>query len=444
METLITTPTLCEARGVWQVFPQPNGQPLTVLQDVSLAVRPAEVIALLGPSGCGKSTLLRALAGLTPPVRGEVFYHGRPLTGLNPGVGIVFQSFALFPWMTVSENVSVVLRSLGLSPEEVAKRAEATIKTVGLAGFEGAYPRELSGGMKQRVGIARALSINPEMLFLDEPFSQVDALTAESLRAEVLDIWAARDRNPSSIVMVSHDIKEVVYMADRIVVLAANPGKIRTIVENKLPRPRDYRAPDFLALVDRLHEIITGAEMPDEAVPATTTPEAPAAQTVPVRALNAEPLPNASTSEITGLLEYLDARGGQDNIFRVAAETDQEFGKVITVVKAAELLAFVDTPKQTVVMTERGRAFVKASPAERKAVWRLALLDLRLFREVHDYALRRENRAVDRADVLETIALRVPHENSEKVFKTLVRWARYGKLFDYDENSGLLTVRDLK
>lgn len=438
MESIATTDALCETRGVWQIFAQPNGQALTVLQDVSLAVRPAEVIALLGPSGCGKSTLLRALAGLTPPARGEVLYHGKPLTGLNPGVGIVFQSFALFPWMTVTENVAVVLRALELPPSDVAKRAESAIKTVGLAGFEGAYPRELSGGMKQRVGIARALSINPEMLFMDEPFSQVDALTAESLRAEVLDIWAARDRNPSSIVMVSHDIKEVVYMADRIVVLAANPGKIRTIVENKLPRPRDYRSAEFLKLVDRLHEIITGAEMPDEALPPAAAPAAA------VRPLNAEPLPSASTSEITGLLEYLDARGGQENIFRVAAETDQEFGKVITVVKAAELLDFVDTPKQTVLMTERGRAFVKASPAERKAVWRAALLDLRLFREVYDCAMRREKRQAEREEVIETIALRVPHENSEKVFKTLVRWARYGKLLDYDEDSGIFTAREAK
>src|SRR4051794_7973543 len=205
---------LCEARGITHEFPQPNGQPLTVLHDISLAIRPNEIIALLGPSGCGKSTILRILAGLITPAQGEVLYHGQPLHGLNPGVAIVFQSFALYPWMSVTQNVQIALRAAGLPADEISARAERVIRMVGLTGFEEAYPRELSGGMKQRVGMARALSVDPEILLLDEPFSQVDALTAESLRAEVTDIWAAKHRNPSSILMVSHDIKEVVYMAD--------------------------------------------------------------------------------------------------------------------------------------------------------------------------------------------------------------------------------------
>jgi NitT/TauT family transport system ATP-binding protein len=182
---------LCEARGVWHDFTLPNGKPLRVLEDISMQVRPGEIVALLGPSGCGKSTILRILAGLIRPTGGAVLYHGAPLHGLNPGIAIVFQSFALYPWMTVAENVQVVLRAVGLSAEQIAERAEQTIRLVGLSGFEEAYPRELSGGMKQRVGMARALAVDPEILFMDEPFSQVDALTAESLRAEVIDIWAA-------------------------------------------------------------------------------------------------------------------------------------------------------------------------------------------------------------------------------------------------------------
>ncbi len=430
------TAPLCEARSVWQTFPQPNGSTLTVLEDVSLTVKPGEVVALLGPSGCGKSTLLRLFAGLSVPARGEVLVHGARLKGLNAHAGIVFQSFALFPWMTVRENVLTVLRAAGLDELAAASRADVAIKMVGLAGSEAAYPRELSGGMKQRVGIARALSVNPETLFMDEPFSQVDALTAESLRAEVLDIWSALDRNPSSILMVSHDIKEVVYMADRIVIFTANPGKIRTIVDNPLPRPRNYRSPGFLKLVDRLHEIITGSELPDET--AATTAAAAARPAAP------EPLPNATVSEIVGLLEYLDARGGTENLFRVAAETGREFGKVINVVKAAELLGFVDTPKQAVVLDVAGRAFVKASPAERKGVWRTALLSLRLFREAHEVAMSQENSAIDRDQLLEAIALRMPHENSERVFKTFLRWSRYGKLFDYNDETGLLAARETK
>ena len=314
---------LCEARGVGQDFPQPNGHTLRVLDDINLVVRPREVVALLGPSGCGKSTILRILAGLIRPTQGQALYHGQPLAGLNPGVAIVFQSFALYPWMTVAENVEVVLAAAGAGAAEAGERAEQSVRLVGLSGFEAEYPRELSGGMKQRVGIARALSVDPEVLMMDEPFSQVDALTAESLRAEVLDIWQARDRRLSTILLVSHDIKEVAYMADRIVVLGANPGRVRTVVENRLPRPRDYRSPEILNLVDHLHDIITKAELPD--VPAS----APAAAGgVPAF----EPLPDVLPGEVVGLLEYLDARGGREEVFRIAADTRREFGKIITVV----------------------------------------------------------------------------------------------------------------
>src|SRR2546429_5007391 len=233
---------LCEARHVSNAFALPKGKLLRVLEDISVAVASNEVVALLGPSGSGKSTVLRILAGLIKPSHGDVLYRGQPLHGLNPGVAIVFQSFALFPWMTVRQNVQAVLDARAVQRSEAAERAEQAIGRVGLGGFEDAYPRELSGGMKQRVGMARALVVDPEILFMDEPFSQVDALTAESLRAEVLDIWSAAETNPVSIVMVSHDIKEVVYMADRIVVMGAKPGRIRTVVENRLPRPRDYRA----------------------------------------------------------------------------------------------------------------------------------------------------------------------------------------------------------
>ena len=404
---------LCELRHVDKEFPQEKGPPLRVLSDISLAVRPNEVVALLGPSGCGKSTILRILAGLTAPTRGEVLYHDAPLSGLNAGVGFVFQSFALFPWMTVAENVEAVLRAKGLDEGEIGGRAARAIRTVGLAGFEDAYPRQLSGGMKQRVGMARAFSLDPELLFMDEPFSQVDALTAESLRAEVIDIWSAKDKNPTSIVMVSHDIKEVVYMADRIVLLDANPGRVRTVVENGLPRPRDYRSPGLLQLVDRLHDLITGMEMPD-------VPAEPAA--------GLEPLPHAGASEIVGLLEYLDARGGREDVFRIAADTNREFGRIITVVNAAELLDLVDTPRRTVILSPEGVRFVRASPADRKALWREHLLRLHLFQHLQDALQRQERHRLDRDFVLELLAVHMPNEN-------------YDELFAYDEETGTLSLQ---
>ena len=424
--TVAQTDPLCELRHVHKEFPQGKGPPLHVLEDVSLAVRRNEVVALLGPSGCGKSTILRILAGLTPATRGDVLYHAQPLPGLNPGVGFVFQSFALFPWMTVTQNVEAVLKAKALPAEAVASRAHQAIRTVGLAGFEEAYPRELSGGMKQRVGMARALSLDPEMLFMDEPFSQVDALTAESLRAEVLDIWIAEGKNPSSIVMVSHDIKEVAYMADRIVVLDANPGRVRTIVENALPRPRDYRSPGLLQLVDRLHDVITKMEMPD--VPAAA-------------AVSFEPIPDAVPGDVEGLLEYLDTRGGREDVFKISAETGREFDKLIATVNAAELLDFVDTPKRTAVMTPLGQRFVRAPPVDRKAIWRGQILQLRLFQQVREALERSERRAVPSEFVLELIAMALPQEDYAAVLRRFVAWARYGELFAYDDATEMITAQ---
>jgi len=299
---------------------------------------------------------------------------------------------------------------------------------VGLEGYEEAYPRELSGGMKQRVGMARALSLRPEALFMDEPFSQVDALTAEALRAEILDIWASSERNPSSVLLVSHDIMEVVTMADRIVVLSANPGRVRTVVENPLPRPRDARSPDVARLVDRLHDLITSHELPD--VPAAPVPAAAA----PLEILAAAP-----AAEVVGLIDWLDARGGQDDVFRIAGETGREFGQVLTLVKAAELLDLVDTPQRLVVLTPLGRQFAAAAPHARKAIWRARLMGLRLFSDVRDAVAAAPDHRLPRDFVLETIALRMPAEDSEKLFEVWVGWARYGELFAYDDADGVIT-----
>jgi len=423
-------PPILELRGIQKAFDRGNGKLLRVLEDVNLDIRPNEVIALIGPSGCGKSTILRIFAGLIEPTKGQVRYQGEVQEGLNPNVAIVFQGFALYPWMTVEQNVETVLKAKGLGAAAVKEKTNRAIRMVGLEGFEEAYPRELSGGMKQRVGMARALSVDPELLFMDEPFSQVDALTAEGLRAEILDIWDDRERNPSSILMVSHDIKEVAYMADRIVVLSANPGRIRTIVDNPLPRPREMRSPEFLRLVDQLHDIITSAELPDIAV---TTAE-PSMEEDDI----VEPLPHTLNADLLGTLEFLAAQGGNCDLFQVVAQTHVPFEKVLTAVKGLEMLDLVETPKRSVHLTALGHRFVEAGMDERKLIWRDQLLELKLFRVVRELLDLREGE-LPKEELIQEISARLPMEDPEQTFETIVAWGRFAELFAYREEKEVLT-----
>ena len=425
--------TLTAMKGVSKTFPQPSGQTLRVLENITLEVHAGEVLALLGPSGCGKSTILRVLAGLICPDGGTVEQAGQPLTGLNPQVAMVFQSFALFPWMTAQENIEAALAPRNMSREDMRARAQQVIKLVGLSGFSDSYPRELSGGMKQRIGIARGIAVDRPLLFMDEPFSQVDALTAESLRAEVIDLWSNADGNPKSVVMVSHDIKEVVYMADRIVVLSAHPGRIRAIVENTLPRPRDYRSPDFLRLVDHIHDIITGHELPDQAAPAAATPAGK-------QPLVMEPVPDARPSQIIGLIEYLAARQGQEDIFRIAADTGQEFGKIIQVVRAAEMLDLVDTPRRQVALTPDGRAFAQVDIEERHRIFCKHCLELGAFRHITALLSKQPTKTLDREIIDEFLVMQIPQEDHQRQFELLMGWGRFAGLFSYDEASDTIVL----
>jgi len=419
------TTALCEARHVSKDFMMPNKRPLRVLEDISLSIGPNEVVALLGPSGCGKSTLLRIMAGLIPPTHGEVRHHGEPVAGMNLGTAIVFQSFALFPWMTIVRNIEVALEAAKVPKGELHDQTANAVRLVGLSGFEEAYPRELSGGMKQRVGIARALAVNPEILFMDEPFSQVDSLTAESLRADVIDIWGAKSNSLSSILMVSHDVTEVVYMANRIAVLSAAPGRIRTIVPNDLARPRDYRSGAFVAMVEHLHDVIAGHELPDAAAPSGNGPP-----------LGIEVVPDVSPNEIIGLLEYLQEHASGQDIFQIATGTECEFGRLIAIVRAAEILDFADTPGRLVVLTATGREFVKSDQEKRKALWRKQLLELHLYHLVNDLLVANRESGIGAEEITEIIGTRMPQEDPERVFASFVSWARFGNLYAYDERSG--------
>jgi NitT/TauT family transport system ATP-binding protein len=340
---------------------------------------------------------------------------------MNPAVAMVFQNFALYPWMTVAENVEEGIRAALPDAEPRRKRVTEVISKVGLSGFEDAYPRELSGGMKQRVGLARALGFMPEILCMDEAFSALDPLTAEGLRAEVLDIWRDRESNPKTVFMVSHDIREVVFMADRIVVMGANPGHIRSVLANILPRPRDYRSPAFLRMVDRVHDLLTQTYLPD-------APPAP-----PAGVTTLEPLPTARPSEILGLVETLAGYGGQMDLFELAARARQEFGHVAQIVLAAEMLDFVDTPRRLVVLTPLGQDLVKADAPEQQRLFSQQLQTVRLVKTVLDMLQRAG--PVDRDDLLDHFALHLPHQDPTRLLNTLLEWGRFADLISYDETT---------
>ncbi|HTO76646.1 MAG TPA: nitrate/sulfonate/bicarbonate ABC transporter ATP-binding protein [Thermoanaerobaculia bacterium] len=422
---------IAEAIRVNKSYRDEAGHEQVVLRDVDFSVRRGETVAMLGPSGCGKSTLLRILIGLVPPTSGTVKVHGKPLVGIHPGAAVVFQNFALFPWLTVEENVRVGLNGRPLPEAEEHALVEAAIERVGLGGVERAFPKELSGGMKQRVGIARALVGGPELLCMDEPFSALDVLTAELLRAEVYRLWSDRTSTLSSILMITHLIDEAVYLGDRIVILGANPGTIKQEIVNTLPHPREYRHPEFLRMVEQIHDIVTGIHLPEE------KPAAAGARPAvgPLR-----PIPNARPSEILGLLEILSDHGGEEDLFALDAITAYDFGHTIAVVKAAEMLGMVETPGDLVRMTPAGREIVRASQAEKRMLFRRVVLTLGIFAELVRYLAADPEVARSGEEVRTFLAERLPGHGIPDLFKTVVAWGRYGQLFHYDGQADELSL----
>lgn len=413
---------LCEIKNLCKDYPLPHDQALHVLKEINLSIYKEEIVAIIGPSGCGKSTLLRILSGLETKTSGEIFYKGTPHTGLLPDTSMVFQSFALYPWMTVKENIALVLKALYLTKEEIEQKTQGVLIKVGLTGFEDAYPKEISGGMKQRVGLARALVRNPTLLLMDEPFSALDAFTAEGLRSEIINIWKQRDKNLSSIILISHEIQEVVYMADRIIVLGANPGRILLILENKLPRPRDYRSPAFLDLVDLIHNTYY---KPQEPTPST-------------KALIAPLLP-VTHDEITGLLQYINREKGPSDLYKIGKEVRLPFDRLILIAEASELLHFIEITHQTALLTEIGQAYLHASFQERRVLWKKQLLTIPLFIKTIEWIKNSPGHALPKKELLQKLATELPQENAEMQLKTLFRWGRYGDLFKLDKKTHSLS-----
>ena len=417
---------------VTKTFTTPDGRTLPVLQDISFRLAENEIVALLGKSGSGKSTLLRCIAGLIAPSEGTVRYRDRLLEGANPGVAMVFQTFALLPWLTVLQNVELGLEARAVAPTERRERAERVIDLIGLDGFESAYPKELSGGMRQRVGFARALVVQPDALLRDEPFSALDVLTAENLRRELLSLWEREDFPTNTMLIVTHNIEESVLLADRVLVLQANPGHIQQEIPIDLPRPRDRRARAFEALVDQIYGIMTGREE-KEAVPVAPKPREPSPTEVP--------LPSATVGGMAGLLEVLATLGGREDLPEIAQQLNFEVDDLLPIVDALELLGFARVEEADLELTDIGRSFVEADILTSKEIFaKQARNRAPLVRAIRSGLETTQDGTLNEGLFLDLLRRGFSEEEARRQLEIAVDWGRYGELFAYDATSGELVL----
>ena len=437
-----TGAVIITADSVTKAFTTPDGGALPVLDGVSFTLAEGEIVALLGKSGSGKSTLLRCVAGLIAPSSGTVTYRGMPLTGANPGVSMVFQTFALLPWLTVQQNVELGLEARGIPQAERAERALRAIDTIGLDGFESAYPKELSGGMRQRVGFARAIVTEPDALLMDEPFSALDVLTAENLRGELVKLWEGRGAPVKSILIVTHNIEEAVLLADRVLVLSSNPGRIRAALSVELPRPRDRHAPRFEALVDTIYGILTGREQPaSDAVAgqlADTPP--PASPGLPATPINT-PLPAVSPGGLGGLLEILMARGGKDGLAEIADNLSFEIDDLLPLTDAALLLQMARIDGSDIELTAEGKEFAAADILTSKQLFaRSAAAHAPLVRAVVQALAATEDHTLRAGFFLDLLRRGFSSTEARSQLDTAIDWGRYAELYDFDSDDDELTL----
>jgi NitT/TauT family transport system ATP-binding protein len=442
----ISEAPIIEGRAIEKSYPQPDGTRIQVVGVTDIAIEPGKIVALLGPSGCGKSTLLRILSGLSQPSSGELFWHGKPLNGQTPNVAIVFQSFALFPWLTVLDNVEAPLEARGVPAVERRKRALRTLDTVGLDGFETAYPKELSGGMKQRVGFARALVVEPEVLFMDEPFSALDVLTAENLRGELLELWLSKKMTTSAIFIVTHNIEEAVMLADRIMVLGRNPARIRSDFNVRLSHPRDRKSGRFVELVDYIYKIMTEPDVEHTLPDAETTAEIimPKGgfkkQEAPIRTTKYQMLPHARVGGIGGLLELLHDRGGREDLFRLSEELVMDVEDLLPILEAGVLLGFALLKEGDVQITKEGSAFAEADIQQRKVLFRQAALEhVTILKQIDSILHRKSDHSIQDEFFHDILDEHFAEEEVQRQLETAMNWGRYAEIFDYDRQSGRLT-----
>jgi NitT/TauT family transport system ATP-binding protein len=419
------------ASQIQKCFVQPDGREIQVIAPIDLSIEPDSIVALLGPSGSGKSTLLRILTGLTPPSAGKVLWHDAPLSESSPNLAIVFQSFALFPWLTVLDNVEVPLLAQGMAHFERHHRALRSLDKVGLKGFESAYPKELSGGMKQRVGFARALAVEPEILFMDEPFSALDVLTAENLRGELMELWLGKKIPTRSIFLVTHNIEEAVLLADRIIVLGRNPARIRADFRVPLRQPRDHTSADFLVYVDYIYKLMTQPQM---------EPAPLAAGGLPARKPSLM-LPHARPGAIAGLLEIMNDHSEKEDLYHLADKLLMDFADLVPIVEAATLLGFAKSGKGDVEITPEGKAFAQADISDRKLLFRqAALANVPLLQQINRSLTGKSDNSMPLEFFREIVEEHLSEDEANRQIDTALDWGRYGEIFTYDSESDRLTL----
>ncbi len=418
---------LIVAEHIDKIYEMPGGGGKQVLRGIDLAVREGEVLAVLGPSGSGKSTLLRIIAGLVAPTRGSLGYRGAMAARGGDGVAMVFQSFALFPWLTVQENVELGLRARGLQEAERRERALRVIDMIGLDGFEGAFPKELSGGMRQRVGFARALVVDPDVLLMDEPFSALDVLTAENLRRDLLELWLEHRIPTKAIVIVTHSIEEAVYLADRAVVLSRDPAEVRAEVPIALPHWRDREDRRFAQLVDQIYSLLT-----------QRVPEGQAAQ----GRRRPDPVPAVRTGALNGLVELLEDAPRED-IYRLGEELQFEVDDLLPIVEALELLGLAMVHEGDIELTPEGRRYAAASLLERKEIFRTqALARCPAIAQIAKVLGQKSNGRMNREFFVDAMEQSWGAEEAERQVDTLIDWGRYAEIFAYDQESRQLYLEE--
>jgi NitT/TauT family transport system ATP-binding protein len=435
MDTVVGQQCLLEVRGCKQAYHKDANADLVVLDDVNLTLHEGEMVALLGRSGSGKSTLLRIVAGLLTPTAGEVLWRDRLVVGPAEGVAMVFQSFALFPWLTVQENVEIGLEARGVPRDERKKRAEEAIDLIGLGGFESAYPKELSGGMRQRVGLARALVVHPDLLLMDEPFSALDVLTAETLRTDMIDLWSEGKLPVKSVLMVTHNIEEAVLMCDRILVFAASPGRVASELRVPFPHPRNRLDPAFRQLVDDIYALMTRRPVPTRAAAPPPPPTI------------AMPLQSVGTNQMAGLMEALAGPpyNGRADLPALAAVLQYEADELLPLGEMLQLLRFAVLEEGDIHLTEDGSRFVAADTEERKQQFAAALMAhvplVRMIRQVLDERWNHRASAVRFRDELED---HMSPDYAEETLRIVVAWGRYAELFSYDEEAEQFSLEDIE